>query len=244
MGHGCPRTSSQNGCQLDADRAVRDLMFDFALKHFTVDGNINGSGNADGIPDFDDDFSNNSLTASPNSSFSFPQPITISGGFLHFTGSNARIITRFSNRILEDDANFIPRLTDGAGSSTIMATFRADQVLPGQFYAVGVSNDTSTLTQSTAEAIISRSTDGSMALRVNDATGRTDAFTPINLTGVQRIILRLKVNDTNNTVMPSYSIDDGATFVNGPQFQFYSGPTPVFGTAQTAHIFVQAGVSL
>ena len=248
MGRGCFRVPGQNGCRLNADRAIRDLMYDFAIDRFEIDGNILGSGNSDGVADFADDFNDNSLTAPPTSSFTFSQAVTESDGFLHMQAADGtHIVNRFSGRLLEDDVNFTPRLTDGAGNSTITVTFRADEVLPGQFYGFGVSNDTPSLTESTAETItFSRNADGSTGgVRVNNALGQGTAFDALaNLAGIQRITLRLKINDANNTVMPSYSVDNGATFINGPQFDSFSGPTTIFTTAPKAHIFVQGGEGL
>ena len=246
MGSGCFRIGEETGCRLNAERAVRDLLFDFALDSLRVDGNILGGGDPDGTPEFIDDFTDGSLSAQPTASFFFPQPVTESNGLLHLRAQDgARTISRFDRRFFEDDAFLQHLLIDGEGDAVITATFRLDDVLPGQFYALGISAVTPTLTESTAMGIVfSRHQDGSTAVRVNDAAGIMTAFDRVDTAGATSIILRLRVQDDTNTVAPFYSIDGGNPFIGAAQFDFFSRLTTIFTAAAEARVFVQGGVRL
>src|SRR5205807_129748 len=60
-----------------------DSTFDFAIDQLTIDGNVNSSGNSDGVPDFFDDFNDGSTTTPPTSALTCFMPTDESGGFLN-----------------------------------------------------------------------------------------------------------------------------------------------------------------
>ena len=70
------------------ENAFPQLGFDFAVDSFTVDGNILGSGNANGILDFVDDFNDGSVVSPPTSTFSCSNPVLESGGFLRLRSAD------------------------------------------------------------------------------------------------------------------------------------------------------------
>jgi hypothetical protein len=170
--------------------------FDFALDSLRIDGNVNVSGNSDGTADFFDDFSDNSLTAFPTSQFTFLQPTSESGGFLRLSSADGA--NTFTPGFLVDNCQLglamdSPlRLVDGAGNSVVTASFRADTPLQGQGYGLQI------FTFGTNE-VASMSVNYSLS---GPVVGVLGAGIPLNLAGVQRVMLRLTFDDFDKSGNP------------------------------------------
>lgn len=186
--------------------------FDFAVDFLSVVGNVNsGAG-------FVDDFNDGSLTTPPTSNIVCNQniaPVSESGGFLHLSSADGA--NTFSpgslvdNCILGQDATSF-RLNDGSGNSVITASFRADVPGPGQGAGLQL------FTFGTNEIVnINFSTGPFVVAVANPASGpQSVQAVPIDLTGIQRVMLRLTFNDSTNQVTHSYSLNGGATFIDIP----------------------------
>lgn len=196
--------------------------FDFAVDWVTVDGNLFGRGNANGFPDFFDDFNDGAVTAPPTSAFACVagDVPTESGGFLVLRSADV-----FGNRYTDpvSGVTFLVmncvlglqqpayRVQEGLGSSTITASFRADTPLSSQQYGLQM------FTLGTNELVNievgnAGGTTVVSALAQTNSLSRVSVSTQINLVGAARIILRLSYNDTSHAVTPSFSIDGGSTF--------------------------------
>jgi len=223
--------------------------FDFAMRLFTVDGNLHSSGKGpDGIPDFFDDFSDGSLTTPPTSYFHFDQGLAAtqeSGGFLRFRSADGYYsILRYGYQYLLDDAILTYPLRDGYGNAEIIGDFRADtpeQV--GQFYGIGIDNFGPGARESVS-LVVSKETDGNIVVSVNDQTGTTLAADLVTLPSNGFIRFKLFIDDAANEVYASYSLDNGLTYRNDTQFDYYSRHGTVFsGTpAPWMYAFAQGGV--
>jgi hypothetical protein len=102
------------------------------------------------------------------------------------------------------------RLNDGSGNSVITASFRADVPGPGQGAGLQL------FTFGTNEIVnINFSTGPFVVAVAHPANGpQSVQAVPIDLTGVQRVMLRLTLNDSTNQVTHSYSLNGGATFTD------------------------------
>jgi hypothetical protein len=185
--------------------------FDFAVDFLSVAGNVNGGAG------FFDDFNDGSLTTPPTSNIVCNQntaPVSESGGFLHLSSADGA--NTFSpgslvdNCILGQDATAF-RLNDGSGNSVITASFRADVPGPGQgaglqLFTAGPTNEIVNINFSTGPLVVA-------VAQPNNGPQSVQAV-PIDLTGVQRVMLRLTFNDATNQVTHSYSLNGGATFID------------------------------
>jgi hypothetical protein len=193
-------------------QATAHPSFDFAVDFLSVVGNANG------VAGFFDDFNDGSLTTPPTSNITCnlnTAPVSESGGFLHLSSADGA--NTFSPGFLVDNcilgqnaAAF--RLNDGSGNSVITASFRVDVPSTGQ----GAGLQLFTFGTNTNELVnINFSTGPSVVALVQPASGPQFAQSvPINLTGVQRVMLRLTFNDATNQVTHSYSLNGGATFTD------------------------------
>jgi len=100
------------------------------------------------------------------------------------------------------------RLEDGKGDAVIEASFRADKPLPTQGYALQV------YTYTANDVVNIQVTGGCGGLTCVFAYAPSGLSEPIavDLTGVERIILRFRLADNTNELAPSFSTDGGSTF--------------------------------
>lgn len=220
-------------------QAIANPEFDFALDSLLVVGNVNGGAG------FFDDFNDGSLTVPPTSNINCnlnTAPVSESGGFLHLSSADgANTFTPgalVDNCFLGLDATGY-RFNKGSGGATITASFRADAPLPAQAYGlqlftVGTDELVSTfVTNNGAGPVV-----GALTKTATDVV--TVENVPLNLTGAQRVFLRLTYNDSTNQVAQSFSTD-GSTFttvsVPQPGTVMTTGTqalTSVFGSVQLA----------
>lgn len=179
--------------------------FDFALDSIRIAGNANGGAG------FFDDFNDGSITAPPTSSIACFGEISESGGFLRLNSAgadrnNPGFLIINCALSLNDPNDPVFRLTDGAGDAVVTASFRADD--PGQA-AAGLQIFTLG-----GNEIVNMNFSGPGPFVV--ALARPGVFqdAPLNLTGVQRIMLRLTFHDSTNEVTHAFSLDNGLTFTN------------------------------
>jgi hypothetical protein len=181
--------------------------FDFAVDFLSVAGNVNGGAG------FFDDFNDGSLTTPPTSNITCASPVSESGGFLRLNsadgadGSSPGFL--IDNCALGLNAPAF-RLNDGSGNSVITASFRADVPGPGQGAGLQL------FTFGTNEIVnINFSTGPFVVAVAHPANGpQSVQAVPIDLTGVQRVMLRLTFNDATNQVTHSYSLNGGVTFTD------------------------------
>ncbi len=212
--------------------------FDFAVDFLSVAGNVNGGAG------FFDDFNDGSLTTPPTSNIVCNQntaPVSESGGFLHLSSADGA--NTFSpgflvdNCILGQDAPAF-RLNDGSGNSVITASFRADVPGPGQ----GAGLQLFTFGTNTNETVNINFSTGPFVVAVSQPANGPQSVqaVPIDLTGVQRVMLRLTFNDATNEVTHSFSLNGGATFTDIPLPQ----PGRVMTTGSQATVSVFGSVQL
>lgn len=239
------------GPRLNALKAVCELLtfgvssscadFAFDLDGFRVDGNILGSGNRNGTPDFLDTFDDGSLTAPPTSFFFFTQgqdATQESGGFLRFTNQDgATIFEQPHNTMILDDASLSHLFQRGAGNFSLAASFVAKPLAPHEFIDLGLVEASANPVREAAAVILFGSSQGTfIAFGGNQGTV---AVQPIDLRNVSRIVLVLLVNDAARTVTPFYSLDGGVTFI-----PFSSQSLPIFTSSPSFFTFAQGGVNV
>jgi hypothetical protein len=190
--------------------------FDFAIDALTVDGNLLGGGNPDGVADFLDDFNDGSLTVLPTSAFSCSAPVNESGGFLNLRSADGANSTSTPGVLIDHcflGQNGPPfRFQDGAGGAVITASFRADAPLRGQGY--GLQLFTAAAGNEIVNIQVGFSDSGPVLhalVRPANQPAITET-THINLIGLERIHLRLVFDDATNRVTHFYSTD-GLNFV-------------------------------
>ena len=178
--------------------------FDFALDSLQVNGNIPG--------DFFDSFNDGHLDRLPTSEFDcFDTVKSESGGFLNLRSSDGA--NTFTPPFLVDNCQLgivtgSTLLQDGEGDAVITASFRADPPVPGQAYGVQL------VTLGGGENVniqLGGSGAGTVVVGFVVQTGFVQTV-PVDLTGVERILLRLEFQDSTNRVFPSFSINNGITF--------------------------------
>jgi hypothetical protein len=159
-----------------------------------------------------------------------------SGGLLNLRSNDGA--DQFTPNLLVD--NFILgqqderfRLQDGSGGSDIRAAFQADAPLEEQAYGLQLC------TVGTDELVniqVENCGTGSCVKGLYTGPPLVTQTVPINLAGVQQIILRLALSDATNQVVPSFSLDGGAMFAE------IALPTPgrVFTNADQAEVSVFA----
>jgi hypothetical protein len=220
--------------------------FDFAMAFLSIDGNILKRGNADGLSDFIDNFSDGSLTTFPTAAFFFPQGVDKTlerAGFLRFESADGyQTASRFGFTYIEDDAflNNFP-LVNGGGSAVITASFRADKPAPNQFYGIGVRNFGLAILESCV-ITVGNGSDGEPRVRVNDHTGTFIAVDRVALPEGGSVLLRLSVDDSAQQIIASYSVDNGVTFKQANNFGFFLRHGTIFNATSTARIFAQGGI--
>jgi subtilisin family serine protease len=213
LGTGCysnPNDLFSTGCRLNALRAVQQALaaptgpfFDFAVDSLTVAGNVNsGAG-------FFDDFNDSSLTTPPTSNITCSATVNESSGFLRLNSADGA--DGSSPGFLIDNCYLalnVPtfRIVDGGGDAVITASFRADVPGPGQGAGLQLftfeTNEIVNMNFSTGSSIVALASPGVFQ------------SVPVNLAGVQRVMLRLTFRDSTNEVTHSFSLDNGATFTN------------------------------
>lgn len=220
--------------------------FDFALDWLQVNGNIPGG--------FFDGFNDGSLTSPPTSSFFFSQGVAAtqeSGSFLHFTSADgAATFMRFGSTYLEDAAylvgpapHFPYVLRDGAGNSSITASFRATVPHEEQFYTLSTVNTGPGLLESLSIGV-AKGPDGNTYVFTNDNTGAITAYDRVTLPASGFILFRLFVNDPTNHVLASYSINNGATFIPDYEFDVFAQHGSIFRTTSSAFVLLEGGIRL
>ena len=219
-------------------QAIARPQFDFAVDFLSVAGNVNGGAG------FFDDFNDGSLTTPPTSNLVCnlnTAPVSESGGFLHLSSADgANTFTPgflVDNCILGQNANAF-RLNDGSGNSVITASFRADVPSTGQ----GAGLQLFTFGMNTNELVNINFSPGPVVVAlVQPASGpQSTQSVPINLTGVQRVMLRLTFNDSTNQVTHSFSVNGGATFTD----IVFPQPGKVMTTGSQAVVSVFGSVQL
>jgi hypothetical protein len=208
--------------------------FNFAMDSFSVVGNI--------ASNFFADFTR-PLTSPPNTSLFFPpgEKPQESGGFLILSDAGAITVSRFGFTLLEEDVFLNIPLVVGRGNSQITASFRHDIPTGGQFYGIGTINSGPSLLESVA-IFVATGSDGITRVRVNDQTGTTIASDPVIMSTSREILLRLFVDDTNDQVVPSYSIDNGVTFKPANQFAFFVRNSTIFTRTPFTFSFAQGAL--
>lgn len=218
------------------------FQFEFAVSSLVVDGNILSRGSADGAVDFRDDFIDRFLSAFPTAAlFSF-SPISESCGLLQLRSADGA--NRFSPGAVVDnvalgltDEGF--RLHDGAGTADIRAAFRVDPLVPGAGF--GLQLVTFGTNELVNIGVGGSGTEASVTAGYfpDPGTPVFSAPVPINLAGVERITLRLVLDDATNQVTPSFSLDGGTNFtpiaIPGGGRVFTSGNqalVSIFGSTQ------------
>ncbi len=183
--------------------------FDFALDTLSVDGNIKGGGDADGNPEFIDEFD---TALGPE--YNCLSGITVRDSFLIFTDSDG--IADISAPSPADLCDLLPErpedfrdivLEDGEGDATIVATFRADVPVPFQHYGVRLLSLDSGNEQVGISVV---SFDNRPHIDVDAPLLGFAQLVPIDLDGKSRIELRMHVNDATNHVSMSYRLDGGS----------------------------------
>jgi hypothetical protein len=206
--------------------------FSFAVDSLRVNGNIQGS--------FFDDFAGSSIPSPPNLTCIPPNSVVESSGFLILTdigGANT-----LTPGFLVDNCQLgveapVLRLNKGAGNSVVTASFRADTPAQGQLYGLQL------FTFGTSEFVNVQVTSKATGVSVFAQAGPTNASNSLpvtlNLTGIQRILLRLVFDDATSRVTALFSIDGGTTFTQlamPPTAQVMTsgsqGIVAVFGAAQ------------
>jgi len=213
--------------------------FSFALDSFSIDGNIAGSGNADGISDFFDDFNDGRLDVPPTSLLAFSQgraATTESGGFLQFTDSDGTFVRPIGGGVFQafDDMKTGAIFTNGAGSSVITAVYRAQETQMGEAYSLGLASQQDP-SQETAVVFVRMETTPSGTFISAGNEIQTFASIPVNLAQVSRVHLRASL-DTMNNITLSFSLN-GTSFTN-----LVTLPNAIFTVGSTAFAFAQGSV--
>jgi murein DD-endopeptidase MepM/ murein hydrolase activator NlpD len=198
--------------------------FSFALDSLRVDGNVANSGQRNGIDDFVDNFDDGSLSSFPTSNFGFsggPAQMNESSGFLQLRSSDGANLSEEQERrlVFLSDSAFLGgqfSLQDGAGSSTVIASFRPDVPLQSQAYGLFI------YTNGVRESVSLQIGNDGAGTRIagvvfiNGVAEPTNTFTSLNLNGVSRILLKLDFNDNTNRVSGFFSTNGGTTFTPVP----------------------------
>jgi len=189
--------------------------FDFAVDSFSIDGNIIGSGNPDGIPDFFDEFNDNRLDIPPTSQFFFTQGEAFtneSDGFLRFQSIDGTFIRSIGGGQFQafDDAKTPSFFLDGQGNSTITAVYRADEPGEGRFYSLGLASQIDPQQEASIIFVSMVQIPAGTFVFAGDET-TTFAGQQVDLSTTSRIHLRLQIDDVLNAATFAFSLN-GTTF--------------------------------
>ncbi len=209
-------------------------LFDFALDSLSVDGNILGRANPDGVPDFLDHFDDGSLVTPPTASLVAASPLAESGGFLRFRDTDG---SRSNSNLNLDIAILGNHLTDGGGDAEIKASFRGDDPALLRFYGVGVWTADS-------EAVwffVVGLRDGPWVF-VTGPEGLL-AADPVALPQAGSILLKMFIDDDSDQAIPAYSLDGGASFKDASQFQIFQRYGTLFSAGPSTNIWAFGGSS-
>ena len=99
-------------------------------------------------------------------------------------------------------------IQDGNGDATITASFRADPPFEGQAYGLQLPT---LFGEENVNIQVGNFGGGAIVTGFIAHTGFAQSV-PVDLTGVERILLRLELQDSTNRVFPSFSINNGITF--------------------------------
>ncbi len=219
---------------------ANDFGFDYALDEFRMTGNVA----------FFDDFEDGSRTTPPTSAFvDYRGTVTVeAGGFLVLDSDNGSFPRPDLGQNLEWVEGLVdaPQLVDGgSGASTISASFRPDVPPPGfvdgtMFSHYGIYLGTEGLQG--VEITLDQAFSGLLRISFYDnrlfpsAAGRlgTAAVLVSSITG--NIVLELVIDHAIDTVLPRYSVDGGATFVDGVDWNLPARPGPVFDVGSEASV--------
>jgi len=228
--------------------------YEFALLDFTIDGNLLG-GTVDGTYEFVDSFADGDPNVPPTAFLScHPSPCIESGGALQLAEDDANGAVesiRFSTTFREDTAlllipaggGLFEPLFDTQGGSEIRALFRAVVPREGEFYAVGIVNGGAGIIESTALQV--GNVGGLVGVSVSDANGTLLAADLVDVGSANGILLRLEVDDLNNLVRASYSVDAGQSFRSAEaDWLLFNGHTTIFQEVGFAFPFAQGGRAL
>ena len=197
--------------------------YDFASDFFSLNGNISPvSGcrtNQFGqTVSFFDNFNDGSLTTGCTANFQTFGTFQESGGFLHMNSDFAILVgTEFRGHTAQ--ANLI--INDGGGDTELITSFRPDIPNPfptqTQYGMILVDDLQGPFFESSVLQIQPGAPGQTLVSAFRSAPippGPTiNNFTTINLTGLTRIVLKLRFEDASNRVFPSYSTDGGTTFI-------------------------------
>jgi len=190
--------------------------FDFDQEFLAVDGNISGAGAPDGVVDFFDPFNDGKVTKPPTSELQCPLSVVEDGSFLHIRSGDGVSEPTPGAKLAQCQLGVRPGvgpLRDGQGNAIITASFRADEVEPGQAYGVRL------VTGGSNEAVDikvegSAAGGGVISTATNVAGAEIARSTPVNLPPIQNVQFRLVFDDATNRVLPSFSLDEGKSFTN------------------------------
>ena len=224
--------------------------FDYGLDELRVTGNL----------EFVDDFEDGSRTTPPTSAFvDYSTTMSVEeNGFLVLDSDNGSFPRPDLGVDLEWIEGFVdlatPIVDGGSGTTTISASFRPDVppagfdgtmnshygIVPGtedfQSVEIGVAEFLGTLNIFFFDNRIfaDPGTGGSL--------GQAFVFPLSSIT--DNIVVELAIDHASDTVLPRYSVDGGATFVEGADWQFAAEPGPVFDAGNEAFAsFVAFGVA-
>jgi len=217
-----------------------DFGFDYAVDEFRMTGNV----------EFFDDFEDGSRTTPPTSAFvDYNGTVTVeAGGFLVLDSDNGS----FPRPDLGQDLNWIEGFVDaplivdgGSGTSTISAAFRPDIPPAGfdgsEFSSYGIYLGTEALQG--VEITVDQAFLGVLRISFYDdrlfpsQAGRLGvAAVPVSSLTDDNIVLELVIDHATDTVLPRYSLDGGATFVEGADWNLPADPGPVFDVRDDAFV--------
>lgn len=213
---------------------------EFALDRFTLSGTVS----------FDDEFDDGSLNLPPTSGM--PDQVgttTEAGGFRLFTETDgASIVPVMGGSIAVDTATVTNAaiMSGGSALTSIEGVWRAD-LPPGDplvqsSYGIGLDDPSA----SDIETIflIVRSDGASVFIDFTDRfffAGR-ETLSLATFAAATSVVLGLDLDHTTGLVTPRYSLDGGATFVQGSNWGFAATPIAAFQTTPSMFAFAQ-GVS-
>jgi hypothetical protein len=219
-----------------------DAGFDYALDELRMTGNV----------EFFDDFEDGSRTTPPTSAFVDNQStITVEqDGFLVLSSANGS----FPRPDLGPELDWIEGLVDaplivdgGSGISTISASFRPDIPPVGldgtifPHYGILLGTEGFQAVEILIQGLPSALSVVFFDNRTQQRLGNTGFVPASSVTG--NIVLELIVDHASDTVVPRYSVDGGATFVEGVDWFQPARPGPVFDVRDDAFVsFFALGV--
>ena len=220
---------------------AQDFGFDYALDEFRMTGNV----------EFFDDFEDGSRTTPPTSAFvDYNGTVTVEAdGFLVLDSENGS----FPRPDLGQDLDWIEGLVDaplivdgGSGVSTISASFRPDVPPAGtdggmdSHYGIYLGTEG----VQGVEIFVEQTFAGIASIvfydnRLAPSPAARLGWAALPVSGITgNIVLELVVDHASDTVLPRYSADGGATFVEGHDWNFAAAPGPVFDVRGDAFVSI------